>query len=125
MEWKEVLVELIEVVRTASESIWIMARRQAVVQGVQGVVGFVLCLLSIVAMVWLIKILLKKAQKEIEECSYTSAWWNSDQSFSITLTGVLIFVEAIIAILLLMGSIGHFVNPDFYALRMLVELASQ
>ncbi len=107
MDWQQLLGELVQFVQEAAPAAWEAVRRQAIVTGVQyASVGFIFLILS-----GLSGIASWKDYKKFGR-------WDSEKPMGVWL--FLSIIGAAIAAILFIVSIGRFINPDYYAIKLLI-----
>ena len=110
---EEVLSKLVEFIGSASPVIWETARRQVVVDLVQSIVWMVLCAIATYVCVKWSKYFWRKHQEDKYGCHEVSVGF---------LIGGAVFA-ALIATVLLTHIIGVAINPNYYAIRLLLGYA--
>ena len=117
MDWIDLIGQLIEMVESAAPALWEIAQRQVMADTVEG--AFWMLFLSILAVVcyrlaqrWLVS---------MEDCPH------SDEGFyeaGIVAGSLISLMCSIIVPLIVSGVIKRLVNPDYYALKLLITMAT-
>ena len=107
MEWKDLLLELVELVKNASELAWVIGNRQVMVHAIQycvwgGVVGYV--------SIYLFRLAKRLCKKDYAIEGIVFSYFSA--------VGTAIFALSMLA-----GAFGMFVNPNYYTIRLLIALA--
>ena len=113
MEWQDILTELVQFVEQAAPMVWAIARRQVLVRAIQDVLWMIgsgaltIRLLNLGRSSW-------RKYKEDERSSY-------DMAAIAAYVGVV--TCGFFGLYFLCTVIGQFVNPDYYAIKLLLQFA--
>ena len=104
----ELLSELIAFVKQASPALWQIAQQQVRVEAIQGTIGFALLLAATALCAWVCVVFYRG---------------NDDSDLAAMVLGAVIGIIALVwSMLVLVDTIGRWLNPDFYAIQILVGL---
>jgi len=116
--WTVIVEQLIGLVESTAPALWEMAQRQVIANAIE--MAFWAVLLSALAPVcWK---LARKWYKKLLECS------RSDEDmygFGMVTAYLVFFIAAVIAPIMAVGAMKRFVNPSFYALKLLIQMAAR
>ena len=111
---EEILRKLVEFIENASPVIWAAASRQVAVNAIRTILAAIVFLVATLVLARLAAYCNKRYHEDERE----SEDWNVGRWTSITL-GLVFFV---IFLILAIGVIGPLVNPDYYAIQVLINL---
>lgn len=121
MDWTEVLAELISFIKTASPEIWAIVRRQVIVEGLQLTFWAIIFAIGAVAGGKLTKVLQVRIEKRFgddDKRHYSSNY--GDAAIGVVAVAVVAITCGIVSLGLLSGAAGRFINPDYYAIKLLL-----
>lgn len=115
---KEALLKLIEFIEGASPHLWLIVKRQVIVAAMQYLIWATLSAVASIA-IYSVWHEYDKADRNKERDRYDSPYshtWNLLILAGLELTPVSIFIAAVIS------AISRFINPEFYAIKWLIEM---
>lgn len=113
MEWKDVLAQLVTFVQETSPEIWRILLKQTRVMALQNLFGFFVSVTIV--------ILLRKAAKKATEKAEEINDWEIELSMAFLFSWIGIVIACCIACCFLSDTIALFVNPEFYAIELLIQ----
>ena len=114
MEWKDVLAQLVEFVETAAPTVWMLARRQVIVDAVQ-------MALWAIGLTWYVRWGIVKTK----QCKDIDDFYDDPFGLFVIVAVIGAYVSIPVAIGLLVGIISRLINPDFYAIRLLLSFGQR
>lgn len=117
---EEIVLRLISLLEDASPALWDMARRQVYASVVQAVlVAFLFLVLSVVF--WRFKGFSAKRTTlaHSEDRWFKSEEWHTGSSI---ISGIAASFCLFLAFIIFIMIVGHLMNPDYYALRALLDI---
>jgi len=115
MEWQDVLAQLVEFVENAAPMVWAIARRQVVVSIAEHILWF----LGVGGFAWWGIRLGKKWRKSF----VADEILDTPEGFAVMLAVIFAYIAVPVAFGLLIAIISRLVNPDFYAIQLLLNFA--
>ena len=114
MEWTDLIQKLIDLVEQTAPELWRIATRQVVVNGVRDLIFGLVFIAALIVSVGMIKKLLQK-QDYAGDIEISSV-------IGLLLIGVCDLFFAIQGLLDIYNVLGYFLNPEYYAIRVLMDL---
>jgi hypothetical protein len=109
MEWKDLILELVNAVKSTSFVVWTTTIKQVIVQGIQlGIWSLISATCSIIA--W------------VSATNYHKK--NKVDPDLFIFVQILTFGLTFITVVLLTTMLGRFINPEYYAIAILIKLAT-
>lgn len=108
------LQELASQIGTTVDFIWPILVRQAYIEGIVGIILYIFLAVGIFVYV---KIMIVKVWHNID----TSDWYEDEKKAGIIILGVMLAVLFIIAILTFSFTISSLVNPEYHAIRTILD----
>lgn len=123
MDWQDALYEIMEIVKSTAPHLWRIARRQVYAEVAQRGIWTLVIIASSVGL-WKLRIMAYKLDKEAkEEAEETCSWYGDGWKTTAWVCTVLSSVCIIIAFSVLAGMVMRLINPDYYAIQILLDLA--
>lgn len=119
---KEAMIPVAEKIGNGAEYVWVVLVKQMFVQGfgwaVAGIAAMVLCLVAVKLVFWSYEVGKPLVDKQTD--SYYSTKGNGYMAICVisTIASVVLFG---LASVFAYFAIAHFINPDFYAIKFLID----
>jgi hypothetical protein len=113
----EIIEKLSEQLGTTSNQVFEILTNQMFIRGIHGIVWSVFCLIVIIGLIYLIKNL--HSQYIAESTSYSD---KETLALCMLLSCISIIVFTVVLFVNTNSTIGHFYNPQYYALKEIVDL---
>lgn len=123
MDWKDMLQELVSLVKSVAPELWEIVLRQVYVETIQFLVWVIILAVFAAFLFRLGKHYQGKSQKQ-REANAGKAWYEKDDDnwwFSAMLSYLGSVVAIVVSLILVNAIIGRLINPKFYALSRLIE----
>ena len=118
----EVLItKLIEFLESASPELWRILVKQSYVSGTQFLVGAFIGLFFIIACV----VLWTKTRRREEELEHVEGHAEENFADAYDFSAIGIIIGALILVIFLTIAIGRFANPEYHAVKEIIEMLSK
>jgi len=112
MDWKDLLEELIDVVQQTAPELWRIANRQVYGDIARNCLWIIVCIIVIY-----VGIRLLKHGYKLKEDDYSCDW-----EYAVMCGWIMLGVSPIVLVSLLDSVIGKLINPEYYAIQVLMNL---
>lgn len=117
MDWTGLVSQLIELVESTAPTLWAIAQRQVVADTVE--MAFWTLVFGVAAVLcWKLG---RKWRVELEECDESE---EELYCWGIVAAYALVVISVPIAFMIAAGAIKRLVSPDYYALKLLISMAT-
>jgi len=117
MDWTDLVAQLIDLVESTAPVLWEMARRQVVADTVE--MAFWTLVFGVAAVLcWKLG---RKWRVKLEECNRSE---EELYCWGIVAAYALVVISVPIAFMMAAGAIKRLVSPDYYALKLLISMAT-
>jgi uncharacterized membrane protein YjjP (DUF1212 family) len=121
VNWEEAIAELIELVKTSAPHLWFIARRQVYAQ----VLGSGFAVLASALTVLGCKITVTYAKKRDREEEESRRFYSGEWFVAVVGAIIVGVVAAFLGLTFLYDVIVRLYNPDYYAIKVLIDLVKQ